>query len=301
MRNTPVTDDVERHTGSEYAAPDVQPAQQDPYRPLDWGLQIACQLATNAAEWPHHSDPWIEDAAQTIFAAQNGADEWQPTPRRVHIRDAIQLRDSNSLVKAVLEARLLSQQTPIQISRRCRFDEEMIATYGALLFDVEGPHRVGVALMSPSPVRVKKANQPYRVGEFLKSPMLLRSPAGLERMIETICWLDGPTLADGLSESDGVHLVAELTSRLLLAAALLPRRRAIHEECGRCERSLANDMSCNRLSGNTLDGILALLHELRVTAALHKQIERLRENERKSAESAGPGDPVIGADGAVVV
>lgn len=59
MQNIPIEDDVVLHAGSEFVAPDEQLAQQDPYRPFDWRLQLAHGLATNAAESAGHGDSVI--------------------------------------------------------------------------------------------------------------------------------------------------------------------------------------------------------------------------------------------------
>jgi hypothetical protein len=250
-----------------------------PRRSLDWRLRYAYQLAQEAdTGLPSHEDPWIEEAAQLIHTGFLGNRSHRPTPRQWHFKQALDLHGSGSLVEKVLQARLLSQHEPQEIAAKCHIHPQTIEAYASLLFDVRGQD--GVRRWFPQQFR--KPPRPnlmiWQIGMVLTTTGAFEGPEPLERYVDVLCSLEGPTMADGLPARGSPRFSKEFQFRQALADPLLRRSRPMAQLMERFEQSALRDVQASHASDESVELGIQILRKAKIPAALRREIAGLREN-----------------------
>ena len=267
-----------------------------PQRFLDWRLRYAYHLAEDANQLPiEHEDPWAQEAAQLIYAGFLGDRAYKPTCRQWHIRQALSLHNSGSLVETVLQARLLSQQTHGDIAAKCRIDLLTIEAYATLLFDVRGHDGVRRWFQQ----RLASSPRPnltiWQIGMTLTSCGAFEGPEALEQYVAVLCRLEGPTMADGLPDRSSPRFPTELQLRQALADPLLRRSRPTAQLMERFEQATRRDVRVGGISDESVELGIEILQKAKISASLRKEITRLRENctprREQSAAAEAAGNP----------
>jgi hypothetical protein len=250
-----------------------------PQRFLDWRLRYAYHLAEDANQLPiEHEDPWAQEAAQLIYAGFLGDRKYKPTLRQWHIRQALSLHNSGSLVETVLQARLLSQQTHGDIAAKCRIDLLTIEAYATLLFDVRGHDGVRRWFQQQFSTPPRPKLMIWQIGMVPTSCGAFEGPVALEQYVAVLCRLDGPTMADGLPDRSSPRFLKELQLRQALADPLLPRSRPTAQLMERFEQATRRDVRVGGPSDEAIELGIEILRKARIPAALRKEIARFREN-----------------------
>jgi hypothetical protein len=124
---------------------DAIPRDCDPNRFVDWRWRYAAHLVQHADSQPiQHEDPWVQAAVDFSVAHQHGWKNRELAETDFAIYEALVMWQNGSLIKDLLEARLLAQEEPEKIAQRSHLSELAIMAYAQLMFDVHGRDRKGI-------------------------------------------------------------------------------------------------------------------------------------------------------------
>jgi hypothetical protein len=275
------------------------PADCNPDQYLDWRLRLGKHLAEQTDERPiKHDDPWVQEAVNFFITCRDHDDDHEPPLVHLAIAEAVGLSQADTLERHVLEARLLAQQTPDEIYRRCQFSLTTITAYAMLLFDVRGHERMRVWFrrrLATPPVGNLRL---WQLTVILKNTGAFDGTDALEKLVDCLCRLEGPTLADGLPDRADPAIAEELLVRQKLAGPLLPRTRTMQKLMEQFGQAVENDLLAGRSSAEGFAAGIAILSKAKIPVALRKEIEKLRRHCSEASAStvnAEPaGDPMEG-------
>ena len=208
-------------------------------------------------------------------------DDWvsrRPTIIDEAICQALKLSQADTLQRHVLEARLLSQQTPLEISTRCAFPLLMVTAYSQLIFDVRSVAQKGIWLLRSRCARKTLSKTGWFLALTLKQLGCFDGRDALEQHLDVLCRLNGPTMADGLPDRSSPRFPMEFQLRQALADPLLPRSQPVADLMHQFEQAAARDVQAGQTSEKSVDLGIEILRKAKIPAALRKEIARLREN-----------------------
>jgi hypothetical protein len=296
--------DVDQSQDQRPPAEEPVPADCNPDQYLDWRLRLGKHLTEQTDERPvKHDDPWVQEAVNFFITCRDHDDAHETPLAHLAIAEAVGLSQADTLERHVLEARLLAQQTPDEIYRRCQFSLTTITAYATLVFDVRGHERMRVwfrrRLASPPVGNLRL----WQLTVILKNTGAFDGTDALEKLVDCLCRLEGPTLAEGLPDRADPAIVEELLVRQKLAGPLLPRTRTMQKLLEQFGRAVENDLLAGRSSGEGLATGIAILSKAKIPVALRKEIEKLRGHCSEASASAvntePAGDPMEGPLGRV--
>jgi hypothetical protein len=272
----PTAEGLEMTTGPSPARPTALPPNCNPDQFLNWRLKYALHL-TDYADGSRitHDDPWVQAMIDFRLVAQ--FHHRPPTETELAIHAATQLFASDSLAKHVLEARLLAQETPEEISARCELSPLIITAYSKLHFDVCGRERKAIWLMRPLASAVVADTEVARLGRRLKNLACFSSGEELERHISTLQRIEGGTLAAGLSEGGNSAWTEEIAQRLAVANHLLPMSRTAQRSLQQFVAAAAGDVQAQRTSPASIDLAMNVLRRVRIPAGIQRELRTMRE------------------------
>ena len=252
-------------------------------RPLNWRLITARRLLAEADEdLPHHDDPWINDLAQLCYLGRLRNQAFAPTARHRAIRDAVLLKESGTLSAEVLEARLLAGLSPAWIADHSSIRLDVIAAYGALFFDVSLPDATQRWFQTGLLANLKPGNRTiWELGTYLKKTGIMLGAAALEHSIGLLAGLEGPTLADGLTEPGTVDFASDVLARGSIALCLLrsPRQLQRLHAC-----LLQFRQACDSGTPPDATPVIELFQRAKITKALKAQFQQLRSDPAASSK-----------------
>ncbi len=277
--STTIDTDVDQYQDQRPPAEEPIPAECNPDRFLNWRLRYAHHLATQTDERPLvHDDPWVQETANLFASSFDHGAAHIPTIVHLAIKEAFELSQTNSLQRHVLEARLLAQQTPGEIYQRCQFALLTITAYAKLHFDVRGHERMRVWFPQQFTSITTGNFKLWQIAVILKNTGAYSGPEALEGLIDVLCRLEGPTMADGLPDRSSPDFGEELLMRHSLADPLLPRNRVVQRLLERFTQAAVNDVRAGKPSGEAVAAGIEILQKAKIPVALRKQIAKLRES-----------------------
>jgi hypothetical protein len=186
-------------------------------------------VATYVCDWysgdpPNSDDPWVQEAATFLRQClQNWSDaSGEPTlPQRV-IAEACAVHSGNSVQRAILESRLLVNETYDEIAERSAIPGNVVEAFEQLFFNVTEPEcreqfcssRFRPEHLLPRPHRQRE------IGPYLHMLAGTEGAAGVEAVAELLGRLDGKTFAKGLAGSSTTASRMERARRVLLIQGL---------------------------------------------------------------------------------
>jgi hypothetical protein len=255
------------------------PPECDPEKYLDWRFRYAHHLAEHAEELPiQHGDAWVEHAANFLATPQVGNVGCSATDAELAIRDALAIYSSDSLVREVLEARLLAQQSPGYIAGKCRLDELAIVAYEAVFFSVRGHQRMQVWCRENYLSSPPGNSLVQQLGSVVKRAIFTQGPVGIEDRIGVLLELGADTLADGLSEPASPEFQRTFYIRQEFAGPLLPHNRTASRLYDRFRQVAAGRVSLGRTSYEAILAGMEVLRMARISLALQHELHRLRQH-----------------------
>ncbi|MCY2987851.1 MAG: hypothetical protein NTY19_08325 [Planctomycetota bacterium] len=177
----------------------------------------------NCGNPPNSDDPWVQDAAEFLRQCRTGWSEGsiEPTETQRVIREAVALY-GNKVQRAILEARLLANETCDDIVRHSGILASVVEAYEQLFFNVANQiclKQVCGNLFRPE--RVLQGLLPDRdIGFHLQMVARTEGTEGVEATAELLARLDGKTFAEGLPAEFEVGRRWERMSRLGLIRGL---------------------------------------------------------------------------------
>jgi hypothetical protein len=264
--------------------PDCNPEQY-----LDWRFRYAYHLVTESNDEPaKHEDAWLGHAVDFLKLCQDGNGSREPTDVDFAINGAHDIQMSDTLVRQVLEGRLLAQQSPREIANKCNLDQLTIEAYGAVFFDVRGHRRTQVWFRTNHLARPPSKARVWQLGSIIKGSILLQGHQGIEDRIDVILGLDGSNLADGLPERTSPEFAKTFHIRQEFAGPLLPRSRTASRLYDQFRQAAAADLTAGHSSAEAVSAGLEVLRRAKITVALRKQLTQLRKhcNAGEAVESA---------------
>ncbi len=109
-----------------------------PQRSPAWRWCTAMYVSDpNCGNPPNSDDPWVQDAAEFLRQCRTGWSEGaiEPTETQRVIREAVALY-GNKVQRAILEARLLANETCVDIARHSGIPVSVVEAYEQLFFNV---------------------------------------------------------------------------------------------------------------------------------------------------------------------
>ena len=245
------------------------PPDCSPDRFLNWRLRYANHLAEHTTARPiQHEDPWVQVAANTFACQFDGPVEPEPTPVNFAIAEALQLYQSDTLERHVLEARLLVQEEPEEIAQRSRLSLLTITAYAHLVFDVRGVDRKGKWFMQQLRIAGPIQNADIAtMGHALKQIACFNTSEDLEDHIDVLCRLDGKTMAEGLPDRVAPEYARELGARQALATPLLPTTGPVNRLLQQFEDAAQRDLLAGQTSSESVDLAIEILRKAKIPAA----------------------------------
>ena len=263
------------------------PPECDPEKYLDWRLRYGGYLAQNTAKRPiQHADPWVSHVANLLAMHLDDRNGCRPTEVALAIKEAHGIRSSDTLVRQVLEARLLAQQTPSEIAGKCNLSQLTIAAFAALFFDVRGQRRTQVWFRTSILPQQPKPSLAWQLGSIVKTCIIGHGFEGIEDRIGVLLGLGGTTLADELPDRWSPGFPKTLLIRQEFAGPLLPRGRKTAQLYERFQQAAAADIAAGRLSDEAVAAGIDILRRAKLPRALQKQLEQLRQHCRTGVEAA---------------
>jgi hypothetical protein len=263
------------------------PPDCDPEKYLDWRCRYGYYLALNTAKRPiQHADPWVSHAANLLAVALKDRNGCRPTEVAHAIKDAGGICSSDTLVRQVLEARLLAQQSPSEIAGKCNLNQLTIEAYAALFFDVRGQRRTQVWFRTNFFALRPNNSLAWQLGSLVKSSIFTQGFAGIEDRIGVLLGLGGTTLADELPDRWSPSFPKTFRIRQEFAGPLLPRGRKTAQLYERFQQAAAADIAAGRLSDEAVAAGIDILRRAKLPRALQKQLEQLRQHCKTGAEAA---------------
>jgi hypothetical protein len=174
---------------------------------------------------------------------RNGNGSRRPTDVDFAIKEAFEIYSSDTLVRQVLEGRLLAQQSPGEIASKCTLDQLPVEAYGAVCFDVRGHRRTQVWFRTNHLSLPPSNSLVWRLGAIIKGSILLQGHQGIEDRINVLLGLEGDNLADGLPERTSPEFAKTFLIRQEFAGPLLPRTRTASQLSDRFRQAAAADLS----------------------------------------------------------
>ena len=177
----------------------------------------------NCGNPPNSDDPWVQDAAEFLRQCRTGWSEGaiEPTETQRVIREAVALY-GNKVQRAILEARLLANETCDDIARYSGIPASVVEAYEQLFFNVANQiclSQIGGNLFQP--MRLLQGLLPDRkIGFHLQMVARTEGTEGVEATAELLARLDGKTFAEGLPAEAEVGRRWERMSRLGLICGL---------------------------------------------------------------------------------
>jgi hypothetical protein len=273
----------ERH---DVSAGNAMPRDCDPNRHLNWRLRYALHLGRNGGQhFMTNTDPWVPAAIDFQVAHENDWENRKPTLVDHAIVEAFSIWQHDSLVKHVLEARLLNQQQPLEIFKRCHLARLTIFAYSNLLFDVCGVPRKGIWFLQQF-----RQSRPIdnvniaMLGLTLKQMACFNTSEDLESRIDVLLRLDGNTLANGLPDRSAPEFARALGAREALANPLLPSTQQTKKLVQRYHTATARDVQSGRTSDEAIGIAVEILRKAKIPAALRDEIRRVRKLNLEAAE-----------------
>jgi len=224
---------------------------------------------------------------------QDGNGSRKPTDVDFAIKVAFDVYTSDTLVRQVLEARLLAQQSPSEISDKCSHDQLTIEAYGAVFFDVRGHRRTQVWFRTNHLSLPPSNSQVWQLGSIIKNAILTQGHQGIEDRIGILLGLDGDTLADRMPDRTSPEFRKTFLIRQEFAGSLLPQSRTVSRLHDRFRQAAATDLTAGHSSDKAVSAGLEILRRAKITVALRKQLKQLRQHcnagevEASTAETAG--------------
>jgi hypothetical protein len=202
----------------------------------------------------------------------------RPTDVDFAIKEAFDIYSSDTLVRQVLEGRLLAQQSPGEIASKCSLDRRTIEAYGPVFFDVRGHRRTQVWFRTNHLSLAPRNSLPWRLGSIIKDSILLQGHQGIEDRINVLIGLQGDNLADGLPERKNPKFARVFRIRHEFAGPLLPRNRTVSHLYDRFRQAAAADLTAGRLSDEALSAGLEVLRRAKFPVALKKQLKQVQQH-----------------------
>ena len=178
----------------------------------------------NCGNPPNSDDPWVQDAAEFLGQCKTGWSEGtiEPTETQRVIAEAFALLADNKVRLAILQARLLANETYGDIARHSGIPAAVVEAYEQLFFNVTNQiclKQICGNLFRPE--RVLLGLLPDRdIGTYLHTLARTEGAESVEGTAELLARLDGKTFAEGLPAEFEVGRRRERMSRLGLIRGL---------------------------------------------------------------------------------
>ncbi len=255
------------------------PPECNPGEYLDWRIRYAHHLAEHTEKRPiRHTDAWVEHVANFLATPQEANIGCRPADVQLAIRDALDVHSSDSLVREVLEARLLAQQSPGYIAGKCKPDELAIEAYEAVFFNVRGHRRLQVWCRENRPSLPPGYSLVRQLGSVVKRATFTQGPLGINDRIGVLLGLDGETLADGLPVPASPEFPRTFYIRQEFAGPLLPHNRTASRLYDRFRQVAAGGLSGGSTSYEAVSAGMEVLRMARISLALQQELHRLRQH-----------------------
>jgi len=233
-----------------------------------------------------HDDPWVEKAANCFVACLDGWGEREPTEVEWDFVGARDIATAESLERDLLEARLIAQEHVDDIAARSRFTSSLITMYQKLFFDVEGDEGrrrwfAGPSISTPFMPLFKMT-----LGGAFKMLAYRNGSEALEDTVEVVFELAGPTLADGLPDTETLDGQKELRVRLDLAKLMLPPLR--NGECllDRLFDVPFDDEQPSAMTAEEIEEAVKTLSRAKLPKSVFREIQKLRQYASPAPETA---------------
>ena len=254
------------------------PPEFDPEKYFDWRFRYAHHLAEHTEKRPiRHADVWVERVANFLATPQEGNVGRRSEDVEFALRDALEIYSSDSLVREVLEARLLAQQSPGYIAGKCKLDELAIEAYEAVFFNVRGNRRLQVWCRENGPSLPPGNSLVRQLGSVVKRAILTQGPLGINDRIGVLLELDGDTMADGLPEPASSEFPRTFYIRQEFARPLLPHSRTASRLYDRFRQVAAGHLAAGCTSYAVVSAGMEVLRMVRISLALQQELHRLRQ------------------------
>ena len=241
---------------------------------------------------PNGDDPWMQETAQFMRRCRSGWSEGTSTPtagQRV-IAEACALH-GNPVHLAILQARLLANETYADIERHSGIPASVVEAYQQLFFNVTDQtclDRFLYDLVRPDRL-VLRLVQKRDIGSFLLMLARAEGAAGVEAAAMLLARLDGQTFTDGLPAEHTSDSRWERSRRLVLIGGLgLFKRKQLKQL-----QSLMGVMPNVALAiSAAADAMLPLWDELLSQVRVPKEIRQYAKAEERwaTAQAAGQCD-----------
>ena len=267
-----------------------------PDRFPNWRMHAAMQLTNDAhGQIPSHEDPWIDEAAKLAFYSLSGNRDWRPSGRQRRMVAAIKLHGS-LLVRAILQAHLLKGRTAEEIAQKSTLDQRTIAAYSALLYDVTEPERARLWYLDWQDLTPQTNTTIWKIARIILMGAFSGGPNGADDMVDILCDLNGPTMADGLPNHDAPKSQHLLMIRRAIAAQLLRPSKANDALVARFDQIRCGEPSGSPLSEAAFDISMQILQKAKVSVALRRKIKKIRRLFRPETPVATAAEPDSAAE-----
>jgi len=242
---------------------------------VDGRWRVVVDLFQSSGDERHqHGDPWVATMLETLYKTQ-GPDEALSGPQR-DMRGALRIFWGDTLLRQLVEARLLAQEDVATVAQRCLLTEGVVEAYSAMFFnttgfDGQGRYRATEAYFPPPGPQ----SLPCSLGRLLKRLALDEGAGELERVIGALLRVKGRTLADGLTEEDLFYGNEDGGIRLSVAMTI-PELSARHRKAREAYREAFGLRSRGQTMERRTKLLLDVLMAVRIPGALQRELRELR-------------------------
>ena len=253
----------------------------------NWRYLIAHHLAHEADDqFPEHPDPWINDTAELLYVGLHKVPDFTGTWRQRYIRDTLRLWQQGGLVVNVLECFLAGGFSLDEIVIRCSVERGPLEAYAAVLCDVgDDLRRRGWAGLRLNPISGGRG-QVGAIATCLQSNFFFGAAECVAGVVDALCRVEGPTLADGLPPQGTLEFLREFGLRGGFARALLTRSKKNCQLMQQFEEAQSGVTPGMPMNPAAIDVGLQILRRVKITSALQKEIANLREFCRTGPQAA---------------
>ena len=260
------------------AVPDATnntPLECDCHKFVDWRWRTALNLAAAAVAVPRHDDQSIQEAAQVLAAAKGGCGGRQLTDQERVVLTAFRFSQEDTLLRAVVEASLLVQQTPAEIATKWSLCLPLIDTFAKLLFDVRGTDGRHAWVYASQFGHL--AGEMFRpgLGQGIRTLAICGGMEMLEEVLAVVFRLEGPTLAADMPSRESPNWEREFEIRVRLGLAMLPLRHTFGLRT-EANAAIAEHFATDQYSPHSLEVLQRILTIVKVPKAMRNEIAQLR-------------------------
>jgi len=243
---------------------------------------------------PQHDDHWIQTAAEFLIITKQGWGDRQPTEQQQAIFEAYHFNQDETLLRAVVEAGLLVQQTPEEIAAKWRLPQLLVTAYAALFFDVrghEGRHAWAYASQFGH-----LASQSFKRGlaRAIRTIAFYNGADVFEKALDVVFRLDGQFMSDGLPSRESPNWEIEFEIRVRLATEMLLPVGRMFKLLSDANAAMLERFVTDRFSEEGIKVLYDVLAAVKLPSDLRKKINQLHLS-RTMPSDASLAPPTEGA------